>query len=163
MTAHIKQRKDRGSTWYLVDGSRIRSLKTKKKGLAQHRLEQYIRREFGLNPTPTVKEFYDAWIEKKVEPVFRRGLIRDYKQHFRSHILPRFKDVRLSAIGTGELKEFQVQLLARGLKVKTVRNIIDGSFRAFYRDARAEFDELKGKDRLSMFTGRRFRDRSRIR
>ena len=54
--------------------------------------------------------------------------------------------MRLSAIGTGELKDFQVKLLDRGLKVKTVRNIIDGSFRAFYRDARAEFDELKGRD-----------------
>ena len=30
--------------------------------------------------------------------------------------------------------------------MKTARNVIDGSFRALYRDARAEFDELKGRD-----------------
>lgn len=33
-----------------------------------------------------------------------------------------------------------------GRTVKTARNIIDGSFRALYRDARAEFDELNGRD-----------------
>ena len=141
-----KATQDRGSTSYLVDGSRIKSLKIKKKGLAQHCLEQYIKGKYGLGPMPTVQQYFDKWIEKKIEPLFRRGLIRDYRQHFGTHILPRFKDMRLSAIGTGELKEFQVKLLNRGLKVKTVRNIIDGSFRAFYRDARAEFDELKGRD-----------------
>jgi hypothetical protein len=55
LAAHIKFRKDRNS-YYLVDGNLIRSLKTEKKGLAQHLLEQYIRGKFGLKPSPTVKE-----------------------------------------------------------------------------------------------------------
>ena len=93
-----------------------------------------------------MKEFFDSWIEKKIEPLFRRALIRDYKQHFRTHILPKFKDMRLSAIGTGQLTDFRVQLVRHGLSVKSARHIIDGSFRALYRDARAEIEELSGKD-----------------
>ena len=131
MAAHIKQRKDRGFTWYLVDGNLIRSLGTTKKGLAQQRLEQYIKGKYGLRPTPTVQDYFDKWIEKKIEPLFRRSQVRDYKQHFRAYILPKFKDVRLLAIGTGELTDFRVQLLRHGLSAKTARNIIDGSFRRF--------------------------------
>jgi len=129
-----------------VDGGLIRSLKTSKKGLAQHLLEQYIKGKYGLRPTPTVQEYFDSWIEKKIEPLFRPGQIRDYRQHFNSHILPKFKDMRLLAIGTGELTEFRVELLRKGLSVKTARNIIDASFRALYRDARAEIEELRGRD-----------------
>jgi hypothetical protein len=47
MAAHINPR---NSIWYLVDGATRRSLKTKKKGLAEARLEQYINGKFGLGP-----------------------------------------------------------------------------------------------------------------
>ncbi len=132
--------------WYLVDGSVTRSLHTNRKGLAQHQLEQYIKGKYGLFPTPTVGEFYDRWIGTKIEPLFRRSLIRAYRQHFNKYILPTFKSIRLAGIGFKELTSFQVGLLRGGLSVKTCRNIIDGSFRAMYRDARAEIDELKGRD-----------------
>jgi len=145
MPAHIKFRKERKS-YYLIDGNLIKSLKTKKKGLAQHRLEQYIKGQYGLKPTPTVEEYFNGWIDKKVEPLFRRAQVRDYKQHFNAYILPKFKDTRLLAIGTGDLTNFRVELLRKGLSVKTVRNIIDSSFRALYRDARAEIEELHGRD-----------------
>jgi len=146
LAAHIKQRKDRGFTWYLVDGPVIRSLHTTKKGLAQHQLEQYIKGKYGLAPTPTVGEFYERWIKTKIEPLFRRSLIRAYHHHFNRRILPAFKGIRLAGIGIRELTSFQVDLLGAGLKVKSCRNIIDGSFRALYRDARIEIEELSGKD-----------------
>lgn len=146
MAAHIKQRKDRDCTWYLVDGPVIRSLHTSKKGLAQYQLEQYIKGKYGLTPTPMVVEFYERWVETKIEPLFRRSLVRAYQHHFNKHILPIFKNIRLAEIGTRELTNFQVDLLRAGLSVKTCRNIIDGSFRALYRDARAEIEALKGRD-----------------
>ena len=124
MAAHIKQRMDRGSTWYLVDGPRIRSLHTTKKGLAQHQLEQYIKGKYGLTPTPTVGEFYERWIEAKIEPLFRRSLIRSYRHHFNKYILPTFKSIRLAGIGIRELTGFQVDLLRAELSVKTCRNIM---------------------------------------
>ncbi len=132
--------------WYLVDGSVIRSLHTNKKGLAQHQLEQYIKGKYGLTPTPIVGEFYERWIVAKIEPLFRRSLIRAYRHHFNKYILPTFKSIRLAGIGNEELTDFQVDLVHRGLSVKTCRNIIDGSFRAMYRDARAKIEELKGRD-----------------
>ena len=132
--------------WYLVDGQLVRSLGTTKKGLAQHLLEQHIKGKFGLKPTPTVREVYDRWIEGKVEPLYRRSLIRAYKQHFRAYILPRFGDLRLSGIGTDDVEAFRLQLLRGGHSVATCRNIIDASFRAYYRDARRKHDELKGLD-----------------
>jgi integrase len=96
-------------------------------------------------PTPTVAEFYDRWILTKVEPLYRRTTVRDYRVHFKAHILPAFKHVRLAEISTKDLNEFRVKLLKR-LAVKTARNIIDGSFRAMYRDARFELETLQGKD-----------------
>ncbi len=132
--------------YYLVDGAKTRSLKTKKKGLAEYLLQEYIKGKYGLNPTPTVKVFFDSWIQKKIEPLFRRFQVRDYNQHFKTYILPKFEETRLMAIGTGDLIDFRVDLLRKGLAVKTSRNIIDGSFRALYRDSRAEIDELKGRD-----------------
>jgi integrase len=129
-----------------VDGAVKRSLKTDKKGVAEYLLQQYFKGKYGLRPTPTVEEYFESWIRGKIEPLFRRSLIRDYNQHFHRYILPRFKNVRLLAIGTGDLADFRLSLLRNGLNVKTCRNIIDGSFRALYRDARAEIDELKGKD-----------------
>src|SRR6266542_864852 len=143
MAAHIKQR---DSIYYLVDGQIRISLKTDKKGLAEYRLTQYIKGKYGLEPTPTVEDFFNRWIESKVEPLFRRATIRDYRVHFKTYILPVFKHVRLAAIGTKDLNEFRVELLKRGLAVKTARNAIDGSFRAMYRDARIEIEALQGKD-----------------
>jgi hypothetical protein len=74
---HIKQRKDRGSTWYLIDCSFIKSLGTTKKGVALFLLDQYGKNKVGMLPCPRVKEFYDRWIATKVESLVRRSLIRD--------------------------------------------------------------------------------------
>jgi integrase len=135
----------RGSKFYVVDGSLRRSLKTEKRGVAEFLFRQYCEGKFGMTPTPTVGEFYERWIENKVEPLFRRTLIRDYRVHF-GYILPVFKDTRLAAVNTKALSDFRLALLKRGLSLKTIRNILDASFRALYRDARAEIDALKGKD-----------------
>jgi integrase len=146
MPAHIIKRSDCGGTWYLVDGDLTKSLKTKTKRYAEAQLRQYQNGKYGLKPVPTVGEYYERWIEKKIEPLVRRSLIRDYRQHFLCYILPKFKDVSFREIKTGVLTDFQVALVSSGLSVKTARNIIDGSFRALYRDARGEIDALEGKD-----------------
>ena len=147
MPAHIKfldNGKQHG--WYLVDGYLKRSLKTTSKGEAEARLKDYIRGKFNLKPCPTVQEFYDGWVARLVPPLYRHSRIRDHKQAFRKHILPRFGTVPLVEIKTGVLRQFQAELLKTGLKVKSVRNVIDSSFRALYRDARGEIEALEGKD-----------------
>jgi hypothetical protein len=143
VAAHIKKR---GSTYYVVDGAIRISLKTGKKGLAEYRLEEYIKGRYGAKPTPTVGEFYDRWIETKVEPLYRRATVKAYQGDFRRYILPAFKHIRLAALTTKHLNEFRLELLRRGLAVKTVRNILDATFRAMYRDARLEIEALQGRD-----------------
>jgi hypothetical protein len=76
----------------------------------------------------------------------RHSQVRDYKQAFNRYILPRFKGMSLADLRTKDLTVFQAELLKTGLAVKTVRNIIDSSFRAMFRDARTEHEELKGRD-----------------
>ena len=146
MPAHIIRRKDCGGTFYLIDGELTKSLKTKTRRYAEVLLRGYLDGKHNLGQTPTVQQFYEKWIERKIEPLVRRSQIRDYRQAFGARILPRFKDKCLAEIGTGELKDFQIELLKKGLAVKTCRNIIDGSFRAMYRDAKAEIPEIAGRD-----------------
>jgi integrase len=146
MPAHLIKRDDCGGTFYIVDGSIVRSTKSKIRRYADAQLRQYLDGKFGLLPVPTVGTFYDKWIENKIEPLVRRSMIRDYKQHFSCYILPKFKNVSLADIRTAELKAFQVELIRKGLSVKSCHNIIASSFRAMYRDARAETEALEGKD-----------------
>src|SRR5215471_8977637 len=157
MAAHIKKRKDRGSVWYLVDGDLIRSLETTTKGIAEQLLAKYVRGKHSLDPLPTVKEYYEKWILTKIPPLFRSAQERDYRQHFTKHILAKWIDsekharefgsVRLNNLSTGDLVQFRVALLNKGISVKTARNVIDSSFRAMFRDARADYNkELQGYD-----------------
>jgi integrase len=138
--AHIKKRRDRKNTYYLYDGDVKLSLDTTKKGLAEYKLERYIQDKNSLKPVSTVGQYFEKWIENQIEPLCRPAQNRDYRQHFNCYILPEFENVKLSAIGTEELTNFRAKLLSK-LKLKTVRNIIDGSFRAFYRDARGNKNE----------------------
>jgi integrase len=114
-----------------------------------------------LSKTPprqgwTVREYYGKWILQQRPPLHRKAQERDYRQHFGRHILPRFGEVMLSeeTLTTRALIDFQNYLLhdvprrkkgLKGLAVKTVRNIIDSSFRAMVRDAR-EIDHIIAAD-----------------
>ena len=144
MPAHLKANKY--GYYYLVDGFINKSLRTKSRAEAEARLKQYNQGKYILKQLPTVGEYYRTWMARKIEPLYRRGQIREYKYQFKLHILPRFEQVRLSEVRTRHLRDFQVELLGKGLAVKTVRNIVDGSFRALYRDARADHEELEGRD-----------------
>src|SRR5262249_21154920 len=63
-----------------------------------------------------------------------------YRSHLRRHILPAFGELLLTAVTPATLESFRAKLIDRekgnGLKVKTARDLIDGTFRALYRDAR---------------------------
>jgi len=136
--AHIKPRLDRGGTFYLIDGRINKSLRTKRKGFAKSLLEKYVKGKLGLGNSQTIGGYYEAWIETKVEPLVRKSCRRDYLQHFDCYILPYSKDYRFADIGPKELTKFRAGLLALGVSLKTARNIIDGGFRAMWRDARSE-------------------------
>src|SRR5262245_15770309 len=87
--------------------------------------------------TQTVGEYYKAWIETKKPPFVRPGLAHDYRQQFKRYILPQLEGLGLKEITLDRLEGFRLYLNQElGLKLKSCRNIIDGTFRAMMRDAR---------------------------
>src|SRR5207249_154545 len=92
-----------------------------------------------------------TWLPRKVPPLVRAWCRRDYLKHLKNHILPAFGDLPLAEVTPAALETFRAELLGKSLKLKTVRNIMDGTFRALIRDARVvdklvsgnPFDALK--------------------
>jgi integrase len=90
----------------------------------------------------TLREYVErTWLPRKVAPNVRQSLTQTYRKHWRKHIQPAFGGWALTAITTAALEDFKVKLTAaepqgKGLKVKTARDVIDGTFRAIVRDAR---------------------------
>jgi hypothetical protein len=68
-------------------------------------------------------------------PVVRASAERDYRGHFRNYILDALGDVTLENLSLAHLEDLRVTLRKRGLSEKTIRNGIDGSFRALVCDA----------------------------
>jgi hypothetical protein len=71
---------------------------------------------------------------------------KKYRQYFTGIILPALGELPLAELSTQALKEFQVELFKRTIggrpvRVKTVRNTVDGYLRALYRDAREELED----------------------
>lgn len=137
MPPHILKRKDAGGNYYLVDGSLTKSLKTPVKRHAEALLDKYIKGKLRLHDGITVGEFYETWIKEKEKSLtLRKSLLVSYKQHFSGYLRLEFASISLATIGASRLSAFRDKLLARGLSVKTCRNILDGSFRALWKDAR---------------------------
>ncbi len=92
----------------------------------------------------TVGGYYPGWVARQVPPHVRPAQRRDYRQHMTRYILPSMAPYRLDELTTAHLADLRARLSAqpkrRGgtLSMKTVRNVIDGTFRALYRDARNE-------------------------
>ncbi len=100
----------------------------------------------------TVGEYYTQWIARKVPPVVRAGLARDYKEHYTRYIAAKFENVALVDVKPPILEEFRAYLLnERGLSIKSCRNVIDASFRAMMRDAR-KVDYLIERDPFEALT-----------
>jgi len=94
----------------------------------------------------TVGEYFLLWIESKKPPAVRKGLERDYREHFKRYILPQFEAVNLMDVSPRKLLDFRTCLTdGRGLKMKSARTIIDATFRAMMRDAR-KIDHLIDTD-----------------
>jgi integrase len=104
--------------------------------------------EVAAAKAPTVRKYFDEWMKHQQPPIVRPAQARDYRQHLTRYVVDAvievagtehiLGDLRLDEVKLGHLRAFQGELIGTGLKVKTVRNIIDGSFRAMIRDARAE-------------------------
>ena len=73
----------------------------------------------------TIAEYYHAWIERKLPPLVRPSRVRDYRNHFRTYILPSMADVELAAFSLEHLEDLRLRLQAKhglGLKNDTKRH-----------------------------------------
>src|SRR5262245_22054982 len=76
----------------------------------------------------------------RTPPAVRASLTRTYRKHLKRHLRPVFGGKRLDEITRAALLDFRGMLTrseqerGKGLKMKTARDIIDGTFRALYRD-----------------------------
>ncbi len=138
MPAHLIRRGNKKEGWfYLVDGRMAKSLKTKVRRIAEAKLNQYIRGKFRIDGGLTVGEYYEEWIrEKENDPMLRKSLKRSYRQHFTCYVLSDFQQQSLEGVDAACLSACSAALCAKGISRKTVRNILDGSFRALWRDAK---------------------------
>ncbi len=85
----------------------------------------------------TIGQYYQAWAARRVPPIVRPSRARDYRNHFRTYIVPFLGDLPLKDLSLAHLEELAARLqIDRHLSLKTVRNVIDGSLRAMLRDAR---------------------------
>src|SRR5260370_32122448 len=86
---------------------------------------------------PTIERYSSNWVGRRVPPIVRPSRARDYRNHFRTYILPYLPDVALQDLSLAHLEELRARLqIDRHLSLKTVRNVIDSSLRAMLRDAR---------------------------
>jgi integrase len=95
-------------------------------------------------PVLTVDAYVtDTWLPRMTPPAVRASRTATYTKHLRCHILPAFGAVALGAITRRALLDFRAELTravpgGKGLAMKTARDMIDGTFRALYRDARRD-------------------------
>ena len=98
----------------------------------------------------TIRQYYTEWISAKIPPLVKKSRARKYRSHFEVHILPFQGNVDLCAYGMAEIRKNLVDLVDnKKLGVKSAKNVLNASLRAFFRDAKAEgviernpFDDL---------------------
>lgn len=119
-------------------------------GLKRRGREKWQRLEepeaVAVHSEPTIREYYERWIQRQAPPLVRRAQERDYRQCFNTYILGALGLVKLCELRPVDLVEFRTKLLTeRGLALRTVKNIVAGALRAMVRDAR-EVDGMEVGD-----------------
>jgi integrase len=102
------------------------------------------------NEPQTVRQYHTKWKLDKKPPFIRKTLARSYTGHFNAHILPLHGDKYMHLYGFNEIRELRANIVeVKERKMKTAKNVIGATLRAFFRDAKAEgiiattpFDDL---------------------
>src|SRR5438094_1950512 len=84
----------------------------------------------------TLRQYAETtWLPRMVPPAVRAWCSYDYRKHMNKHILSALGDFRLADVTTAKIVTFRADLLAKGLSMKSCRNVIDATLRACLRDA----------------------------
>jgi len=88
--------------------------------------------EFGFEekkPIPTFKEYSNRWIKTTVPATCKASTVRDYQDILDLHLLPVFKDIKITDITRGKVKTFLLEKLNNNYASSTVahfRNCLSG-------------------------------------
>jgi integrase len=101
----------------------------------------------------TIRQYYKVWKQDKKPPFIKKTRARNYEVHFNAHILPLQGEKYMHLYGVTEIRELRANIVdVKGRKMKTAKNVVNATLRAFFRDAKAEgiiernpFDELPEK------------------
>jgi len=101
----------------------------------------------------TIREYFEEWMRDKVPPLFKKSRARKYRSHFQTHVLDKYGESYLDSFTVAHIRDLRAELVdGKGLSVKTAKNTINATLRAFFRDAKAErliernpFDDLPRK------------------
>ena len=98
----------------------------------------------------TIRQYHQQWKVDKVPPFVKKSRGRKYQSHFDAHILPIHGDKYMHLYDVAQIREIRAELVEkRRLTMKTAKNVVNATLRAFFRDATAEgvieknpFDDL---------------------
>lgn len=76
-------------------------------------------------PVKTFKEYADSWIKIDIPAICKASTLRDYQDILRLHILPEFKDYRITDINRGKVKTFLLDKINKGYAKSTVSHLKD--------------------------------------
>jgi len=101
----------------------------------------------------TIRQQYADWIKDKKPPIVKKSRARKYRSHFNVHILPLHGEKWMHLYGITEIRELLANITqTKHLTVKTAKNVMNATLRAFFRDAVVEkvieknpFDQLPKK------------------
>lgn len=84
----------------------------------------------------TMGQYYARWIADKKPPICKRSRWRNYSSHFANHLLGELGDKYLDSFTFADIRAIRTALVdTKHLTMKTARNVIDATLRAFFRDA----------------------------
>lgn len=109
---------------------------------------EHFKKEKAAAAPKTIRSFYAEWITKFENGLAKKSRERGYRLDFQTYILPTHGDQLLSEFGVSDIRALMVTLAAkkhrfdtdgtRTISIKTIKNALNGSLRALFRDAVAE-------------------------
>ena len=85
-----------------------------------------------------IRKAYEEWILDKKPPFVKKSREIKYREHFSAYILPMHGDVYLHEYSVRHIRELRIHLVdEKGLSLKTAKNVIAATLRAFFRDVKA--------------------------
>lgn len=134
MGVKVKEKiKGSGEYWIFINHKKqLKSIKVGNKKAAKD-LAEVIEAKIKLNKfsfdkektAPMFGEYAESWLELNIKPQWKASTYRGYRDILDNHILPVFKDYKITEINRGVIKDFLLSKINDGLSRSTVSHMKD--------------------------------------